>query len=321
LSGGERGPGLRQVPARAREHEPVLRDAVLRALQVREDGTYVDATYGRGGHSESLLAALGRDGRLLLIDRDPQAVADARRRFGADPRVAVAHGRFSHLDELLQAARLPAAVHGIVFDLGLSSPQLDEPARGFSFSADGPLDMRMDPSTGAPLETWVNAAPESELSEVIARYGEERFARRIARALVAARAERRLTRCAELARICAAAVPRREPGKHPATRTFQAFRIFLNQELDELQTALAKATDCLVPGGRLAVISFHSLEDRIVKRFIRGPLLERRAQRLAAAPPAQRLRAVGRVQRPDATEVQRNPRARSARLRVAERVA
>jgi len=303
-----------------REHEPVLREAVLQALRITPEGTYVDATYGRGGHSAAILARLNEHGRLFAIDRDPEAVAAAQRTFGADGRFRIAQGRFSLLETLLRENGLGAAVDGVLFDLGVSSPQLDDPQRGFSFAGGGPLDMRMDPGTGRPLADWLATVSEADLTKTIAEYGEERYARRVARAIVKARNSKRISRCSELAQICAAAVPSREPGKHPATRTFQALRIVTNDELGELQRALPQASGCLTRGGRLVVISFHSLEDRIVKRFMRGPRLDRRRQRLPDSGVAHMLRPLGKAQRADSEEVRRNPRARSAVLRVAERI-
>ncbi|MBM5813075.1 MAG: 16S rRNA (cytosine(1402)-N(4))-methyltransferase RsmH, partial [Gammaproteobacteria bacterium] len=246
-------------------HAPVLLEAALAALAVRPDGRYVDATFGRGGHAAAILARLGDRGTLLAIDRDPDAAAAARARFGADPRVTLRQGPFSGLAGLAG----PQPVDGILFDLGVSSPQLDDARRGFSFLRDGPLDMRMDPAAGESAAAWLARAGERELATVLARYGEERHARRIARALVLARAGTRLASTAQLAALVAAAVPGREPGRHPATRTFQALRIRVNDELGELTRALPPAVELLAPGGRLVVISFHSLEDRIVKRFLR----------------------------------------------------
>ncbi len=304
-----------------REHEPVLCEAVLQALRIIPDGTYVDATFGRGGHCAAILAALNERGRLFAIDRDPQAVAAARQAFGADPRFCIARGPFSQLARLLRDHGCAGELHGVLFDLGVSSPQLDDAQRGFSFSSDAPLDMRMDPEAGRSAQDWLADVPEAELSRTIAAYGEERYARRIARAIVKARSQRRIARCRQLAEICATAVPRREPGKHPATRTFQAIRIAVNDELGELESALPQAAERLAPGGRLVVISFHSLEDRIVKRFMRGPRLERRRQRLPGGATTPKLRPLGKAQRAGEQELRRNPRARSAVLRVAERIA
>ncbi len=302
------------------EHAPVLLDAVLEALAIRADGHYVDATYGRGGHAAAILGRLGKDGTLLAIDRDPEAVAAGQARLAGDSRARVVHGRFSQLAEL--AGGRPA--DGILFDLGVSSPQLDDARRGFSFLRDGPLDMRMDPGHGEPASAFVARASERELATVIGRLGEERHARRVARAIVAARAEAPVTTTGELAAIVARAVPGREPGKHPATRTFQALRIHVNGELAEVERALPQAVALLAPGGRLAVISFHSLEDRLVKRFLRAASRGDEAWAgLPDVPPEARptLKLVGRAVFPEDAEVARNPRARSAVLRAAERLA
>ena len=303
-------------------HTPVLLEAAVDGLKVRADGVYVDCTFGRGGHSRAILARLGRRGRLIALDRDPAAIA-ARGEID-DRRLELEHAQFSRLREVLHA-RGVALADGILLDLGVSSPQLDDAARGFSFRHDAPLDMRMDTSRGATAAEWLARADERDIREVIRNYGEERYAQQIAAALVAARARRPVATTRELAGIVAQAVRTREPGQDPATRTFQALRIHVNQELEELSAALPQCVDALAPGGRLAVISFHSLEDRIVKRFLRGesqpPRLPRRLPLRAAEIPRPRLRLVGRAQRPAADEVARNPRARSAILRVAERAA
>ncbi|HVN42585.1 MAG TPA: 16S rRNA (cytosine(1402)-N(4))-methyltransferase RsmH [Steroidobacteraceae bacterium] len=306
------------------EHTPVLRDEVLAGLEVRPDGLYCDATFGRGGHTAAILAAVGPAGRVYAIDRDPQAVAAGQARFGAEPRLTLIRGSFGRLEELLRAAGLEGELQGVLLDLGVSSPQLDEARRGFSFMQDGPLDMRMDNESGQSAAQWLARASEREIAEVLKSLGEERFARRIARRIVAVRASEPITRTAQLAEIVAAAVPTREPGKHPATRTFQAIRIHVNGELDALAAALPQAVRLLAPGGRLCVISFHSLEDRLVKRFV-----QREAEGdpvyagLPQVPPAARprLRRIGRKVLPSAEEVERNPRARSAVLRIAERLA
>lgn len=294
----------------------------MQALNIKSDAVIVDATYGRGGHAGGIVQRLGESGRLLVLDRDPQAVADARQRFGADERVSVEHSRFSLLGDVCDRHGLCGRVTGILFDLGVSSPQLDEANRGFSFRHAGPLDMRMDPSTGTSAAEWLNRAEEAELFRVIRDFGEERYARRIARAIVRARAESPITDTRTLAEIVVRAVPARERGKDPATRTFQAIRLYLNRELDELDAALPQTLCVLAPGGRLAVISFHSLEDRRVKQFMRaesrGPDVPR-GMPFPATAFRPRLRVVGRVVRAGADEIQRNPRARSAILRVAER--
>jgi 16S rRNA (cytosine1402-N4)-methyltransferase len=291
----------------------------MSALRIREDGTYVDGTFGRGGHSAAILARLGVRGRLLALDQDPAAHAD---RALQDPRLELIHARFSTMTAEL-ARRGITQVAGVLLDLGVSSPQLDEAARGFSFAAEGPLDMRMDTSRGESASDWINRATEEELREVIWRHGEERFAKAVAAAIVDARALEPVRTTRQLAAIVARAVRTREPGQHPATRTFQAVRIHVNQELEELEVTLPRAADLLEPGGRLAVISFHSLEDRIVKNFIRarstGDTLPKGLPvRAKDIPPAQ-LKPVGKAVKPTEAEVKRNPRARSAVLRVAEK--
>ena len=304
------------------EHVPVLLEETLQALKVRKDGFYVDATCGRGGHTQAILEKLGPQGRVLALDRDPQAVTAVRARCAGDARIEVQQAAFSRLGHLLGERNLNGHVHGVLLDLGVSSPQLDEPARGFSFRHDGPLDMRMDPASGVSAAQWINAAPEEEISRVLHEYGEERYARRIARVIVRERAQSPLTTTRQLAELIARAVPSRERSKDPATRSFQAIRIFINRELEEIEQTLPQAVQALAPGGRLVVISFHSLEDRIVKRFLRAqakgeelPLeLPVRASEIQA-----RLKLVGKAVRASAAEVQRNPRARSAVLRVAER--
>lgn len=304
------------------EHVPVLLEETLQALKLREDGFYVDATCGRGGHSQAILERLGPRGRVFALDRDPQAVSAVRARFAADARFEIHHAAFSQLESLLEARAAAGRVDGILFDLGVSSPQLDEAARGFSFLREGPLDMRMDPTRGESAAQWLNNAGESEISSVLRDYGEERFARRIARAIVRERAQKPLTTTRELAGLIARSVPTRERGKDPATRSFQAIRIFINRELEEIETALPQAVRLLAPGGRLAVISFHSLEDRIAKHFLRA---EAKGEELPPGLPVRahevrtRLRLVGKAIRPSAQEMARNPRARSAVLRVAER--
>jgi 16S rRNA (cytosine1402-N4)-methyltransferase len=306
------------------EHIPVLAAEALAGLALEEGGYYVDATFGRGGHTSLLLQALGREGRVLALDRDPQAIASGRQRFPDEMRLTLVHASFADLGTLVPAHAHDRACRGVLFDLGVSSPQLDDPQRGFSFRADGPLDMRMDPTRGEPVSAWIARAGVDEIRQVIATLGEERFARRVAQAIVAARRERALTRTGELAALIAGAVRTREPGKHPATRTFQALRMFINDELAQLERGLSGALDALAPGGRLAVTSFHSLEDRVVKRFMQreshiDPALRDLPVVPAAARP--RLKLIGRKSRPAPAELQRNPRARSALLRVAERLA
>ncbi len=301
-------------------HVPVLLEAVLAALAPAPGAWCVDVTGGRGGHSAALLAHLGTTGRLLILDRDPQAVAFLVQRFGDDARVTVRRAAFSHLAAVL-AGEGWDGVDAILADLGVSSPQLDEAQRGFSFLRDGPLDMRMDPEAGMSAATWLAAAEEQEISTVLRDYGEERFAQPIARAICRRRAVAPITRTGDLAEIIATVLPRREPGQHPATRSFQGIRIYINEELAELERFLPQAMAALRPGGRLAVISFHSLEDRIVKRFMRAdafrpaPGLPLREDQLPPLP----WHAVGKAQRAGEEEKRRNPRARSAVLRVAEK--
>lgn len=307
-----------------RAHVPVLLDAVLDGLRIRDDGCYVDGTFGRGGHSGAILERLGAAGRLVAIDRDPAAIASAGPGFGDDPRVELVRGELGELDAILDARGLKGRVDGMLFDLGVSSPQLDEPGRGFSFRHDGPLDMRMDPESGVPASEWLNNVDVTELSRTLKQYGEERQAKRIARAIVAARASAPLSTTRALADVVAAAAPQRGSRIHPATRTFQAIRIAVNDELGQLERALAASLDALSAGGRLAVISFHSLEDRIVKRFIRKHAREDERYRGMPDVPAEfrpLLRPVGRALAASEHEIDANPRARSARLRVAERLA
>ncbi|MGA8048998.1 MAG: 16S rRNA (cytosine(1402)-N(4))-methyltransferase RsmH [Burkholderiales bacterium] len=300
-------------------HRAVLTSEVLDALALRADGIYVDGTFGRGGHSRAILERLGPAGRLIAIDRDPEAVTAARSI--ADHRLRVLHARIGELAAVLDAEGV-ALVQGMLFDLGVSSPQLEDPARGFSFRADGPLDMRMDTSRGETAAQWLARASEREIREAIGDYGEERFAKQIAKAVVAAREREPIVGTKQLADIVGAAVRTREPGQDPATRTFQAIRILVNRELQEVSLMLPQALARLAPGGRLAVISFHSLEDRIVKRFMRAASraeLPRELPIRASELPQMPLSIVGRAIRASAAEIAANPRARSATLRVAER--
>jgi 16S rRNA (cytosine1402-N4)-methyltransferase len=301
-------------------HIPVMLDEAVEGLAVQAGGRYLDGTFGRGGHARAVLSRLGPDGRLLLMDRDPTAIATAREAFAGDPRVSIRHGNFAELAEWDETA---AGLDGVLLDLGVSSPQLDEAARGFSFMADAPLDMRMDTTQGGSAAEFLARADEREIADVLWTFGEERFSRKIARAIVARRTEAPLARTGELAALVERTIGRREPGKHPATRTFQALRIRVNGELESVQTGLAAALERLKIGGRLAVISFHSLEDRIVKQFIRDHAGRvqgsRRGPPVAAAPA--RLAAVGKARFPSEQELAANPRARSAVLRVAEKLA
>lgn len=300
-------------------HRPVLLSESIDALNVRTDGIYVDGTFGRGGHSLALLERIGAAGRVIALDRDPQAEAVARE--VRDPRFSFVRTAFSRLAAALDALGVSLA-HGMLFDLGVSSPQLEDAARGFSFRVDGPLDMRMDPTQGLSAADWLASASENEIREVIRTYGEERFAKQIAAAIVAARGRGRILRTRQLADLVGEAVRTREPGQDPATRTFQALRIHLNRELEEVSLMLPQAVARLVPGGRLAVISFHSLEDREVKRFIRRAAhadIPRELPLRASEMPLALVKPIGRAVRPSASEVAANPRARSAILRVAER--
>lgn len=300
-------------------HIPVMLNEAVEGLAVREGGRYLDGTFGRGGHARAVLSCLGSSGRLLLMDRDPQAIAAAQKEFADDPRVSICHANFSTLAEWEETAE---GLDGVLLDLGVSSPQLDEAARGFSFMADAPLDMRMDTTRGESAADFLAHADEREIADVLWTFGDERFSRKVARAIVERRLESPITRTGELAALIERVIGRREPGKHPATRSFQALRIRVNGELDSLQRGLDAALERLNVGGRLSVISFHSLEDRAVKLFIRdhsGRVQgSRRGPPVAAAPA--RLTAVGKAQFPSDAEQSANPRARSAVLRVAEKL-
>ena len=306
------------------EHHPVLFEEALEGLRIDPAGRYVDGTFGRGGHAGAILERLGAQGELLAMDKDPEAVAFARERFSGDPRLHIRQASFADIGSQVAALGWDGRVDGVLLDLGVSSPQLDQPERGFSFLQDGPLDMRMDNSSGPSAADWLAQAEEEEIVQVIKRYGEERFARRIARAVVAGRRQTPIRTTGRLAGIIAEAVPVKEKGRHPATRSFQAIRIHINRELEELSRCLPQLVSILKPGGRLAIISFHSLEDRIVKRFIREA---DRGDRFPPGLPVTQdqlqptLRRVGKARRPSATEVETNPRSRSAVLRVAERLA
>jgi 16S rRNA (cytosine1402-N4)-methyltransferase len=295
----------------------------LRALNLKPGGVYMDATFGRGGHAEAILERLGTQGRLLCLDRDTEAVAAATAKFAADPRVSVFHADFAALAACADSVQPGLALDGILFDLGVSSPQLDDAHRGFSFMQDGPLDMRMNPDQGPSAADVVNTAAESELARIFFQFGEERHARRIARAIVHDRQESPFRTTLQLAQLVGRVAPSRDRHKHPATRIFQALRIHVNQELAQLQSGLDAALNRLKVGGRLAVISFHSLEDRIVKRFMRDHAsVDPMYAGLPDIPPhaRPRLRLVGKSIEAAQLEIDRNPRARSARLRVAERL-
>jgi 16S rRNA (cytosine1402-N4)-methyltransferase len=310
-----------QLVGEVSPHITVMLEEAVEGLAIKPAGTYVDGTFGRGGHSRKILEKLGSEGRLIALDRDLAAVSAAASI--QDARFQIVHRHFAALEEVLAELDI-SAVDGILLDLGISSPQIDIGERGFSFRFDGPLDMRMDQSSGQTAAEFVAVATEQKLAEVIKAYGEERFAKQIARAIVAARAGGdAISTTKQLAKIVASAIPKIEPGQDPATRTFQALRIFLNQELEELSLVLPQCLHMLAPQGRLSVISFHSLEDRIVKQFVKGEQdrddLPSNFPVLAKDLPQPRMMAIGKTQKPSAQEVKRNPRSRSAVLRVAER--
>ena len=311
-------------PTQLPSHIPVLLNEVLDALNIHAEGTYLDCTFGRGGHSRAILQQLGENGRLFALDQDPDAVAEGELLAASDPRFQIIHCPFDQLAHVLSEYKLTRSVDGILLDLGVSSPQLDNAERGFSFMRDGELDMRMNPSEGQSVAEWLQFAKVEDIAQVIKTYGEERHAKRLAKAIVTARELEPLTHTRQLAEIVATAHPQWEEGRHPATRTFQAFRIFINRELEQLAEVLPQTLDLLAPEGRLAVISFHSLEDRIVKRFIRD---EVRGDNYPPNFPVTvdmlnpQLRQIGKAVFPSEEEVSRNPRSRSAVLRVAERLA
>lgn len=305
------------------KHTTVLLDEAVNGLNIREDGIYIDGTFGRGGHSRLILSQLGEKGMLITIDRDPQAIAAAAEI--TDPRFSIIHGPFSALAEYVSERDLVGKIDGILLDLGVSSPQLDDAERGFSFMRDGPLDMRMDPSRGHSAAEWLLHAEEADIAFVLKTYGEERFAKRIARAIVERNREQPMTRTRELAEVISIAMPVKDKFKHPATRSFQAIRIWINSELEEIDIALKGAVEVLAPQGRLSVISFHSLEDRLVKRFMRDqsrgpqvppgiPMTEHQLRALGG----RELKLLGKMSPGDA-EVSENPRARSSVLRIAEK--
>ena len=309
--------------AEQNQHRPVLLDEALAALNIAPGGCYVDGTFGRGGHSAAILGSLNETGKLLALDKDPTAIEVASRRFAEDPRLIIRQDSFAMMNRHVAALGWSGQVDGILLDLGVSSPQLDDASRGFSFQKEGPLDMRMNPQQGQSAAEWLAGAREQDIVKVLKEYGEERFARRIARAIVQAGKAKPIVTTRQLAEIVAQANPAWEKGKDPATRSFQAIRIYINRELDDLEQVLAQATEILKPGGRLVVISFHSLEDRRVKRFMRD------AARGDDFPPdlpvtqAQlnpSMRLLGKAVRAGEPELEQNPRARSAIMRVAERL-
>lgn len=303
------------------QHHPVLLEEAVSSLRVRADGIYLDATFGRGGHSRAIMARLTGQGRLFALDKDPQAIAAGLEEWSEDPGFSIVQGSFAEIDRMVQEWGIKRNLDGILLDLGVSSPQLDDPARGFSFSRDGPLDMRMDPTRGVSAAQWLADAPEREMSRVFWEFGEERHARRIARNIVKVRQQQCLETTTQLAELIENTIGKREK-KHPATRCFQAIRIHVNNELGDLAAGLEAAIRQLRPGGRLVVISFHSLEDRLVKRTFRAATRPGKVRRNIPEHPGwfPSLKLVGKATRPSEHEVSANPRARSAMMRVAERV-
>ncbi len=305
------------------EHYSVMLEEAINGLQIQADGFYVDGTFGRGGHAAAILQQLSPDGRLLLLDRDPSAVAVARERFGKDSRVTIVQSPFSHLGEVLEQLGIKQSLDGLLLDLGVSSPQLDESERGFSFMQEGPLDMRMNPEQGESAAEWLQHAAEAEIAQVLWEYGDERHSRRIARAIVQSRDETPFVTTLQLAALIQRVVPGHSK-KHPATKSFQAIRIHINRELEELERVLERAVERLAAGGRLAIISFHSLEDRMVKRFFKRMATRQKEVPLDIPLPSETipglLKTVGKAQFPSAEEIAENPRSRSAVLRVAERL-
>lgn len=305
------------------QHITVLLEEAVAGLAIKENGIYVDGTFGRGGHSRHILKHLGIDGRLIAVDRDPRAI-EAAKEFESDTRFQIVHGEFGDLVTHIEQLGLLGQIDGVLLDLGVSSPQLDDAERGFSFRQDGPLDMRMDNTQGQTAEQWLNSADADDIAWVLKTYGEERFARKIARAIVHDRVEQPFTRTKELADLISRLIPKKEKNKHPATRSFQAIRIYINSELAQIEQALLASLQVLKPQGRLSVISFHSLEDRIVKRFIRKhsqgeqvphglPIMEEQINK------TKKLNPIGKAIKPSEQEVERNPRARSSVLRIAEK--
>ncbi len=306
---------------KAYQHQPVLLDEAVSSLNIRGDGIYLDGTFGRGGHSRAIIARLTEQGRLFALDKDPEAIASGIEELGKDPRFSLVQGSFADLDLLVQDWGVEGTLDGILLDLGVSSPQLDDPERGFSFMRDGPLDMRMDPTQGVSAAEWLNDATEREISRVIWEFGEERQARRIARSIVMARQREQLQRTSQLAELIEKTIGNRER-KHPATRCFQAIRIVINNELADLAKGLEASIQQLRPGGRLVAISFHSLEDRLVKRTIREAARPGRVRRNIPEHPdwKPRLKLIGKAVRASEQEISVNPRARSAVMRVAEKL-
>jgi len=304
------------------QHQAVLLEEAVSSLSVRGEGLYLDATFGRGGHSRAILAELTEQGRLFTLDKDPQAISAGMEKWSEDPRFSIVQGSFAEMDRMVQEWGIERNLDGILLDLGVSSPQLDDPERGFSFRKDGPLDMRMDPTTGVSAAQWLNDASEREMSRVFWEFGEERHARRIARSIVKVRQQQCLETTTQLAGLIESTIGKREK-KHPATRCFQAIRIFVNNELGDLAAGLIAAIRQLRPGGRLVVISFHSLEDRLVKRTFREAVRPGKVRRNIPEHPdwSPSLKLVGKPIRPSENEISANPRARSAIMRVAEKLA
>jgi len=304
------------------QHQPVLLDEVLAGLNIRESGTYLDGTFGRGGHSRAILSRLSGQGRLVALDKDPEAVAAGKEMLGRDPRFSISQGSYAEMERFVRDWGLEGGLDGILLDLGVSSPQLDDPARGFSFTGDGPLDMRMNPLRGVTAAEWLAQAPERELTQVLWEFGEERHARRIARSIVMTRQQRRLETTGQLAQLIEDTIGRHERSKHPATRCFQAIRIYVNNELADLAHGLEAAINWLRPGGRLVVVSFHSLEDRLVKRTLREAARPGKVRRNIPEHPEMKpvLRIIGKAVRPSGFELSVNPRARSAVMRIAEKI-
>ena len=304
-------------------HRPVLLSEAISSLAIKPDGVYLDGTFGRGGHAQEILQQLNSEGRLLAMDQDPEAIEVAKQKFGSDARFEIVYGNFESMVDVVTERGLKHKIDGVLLDIGVSSPQLDDGSRGFSFMKPGPLDMRMNPEAGQSAAEWLAEVEEEDLVLVLKRYGEERFARRIARALITERQEKEITDTLQLAELISAAVPRKEKHKHPATRSFQAIRIFINRELEVLEEALKAAIDVLAVNGRLVVISFHSLEDRIVKRFMRdqarGPQLPKDLPIMDSEIEVP-YKLVCKAIKPGKQELTLNPRARSSVLRVLERV-
>lgn len=304
-------------------HQPVLLEEAVEALRIKPDGLYLDGTFGRGGHSKAILAGLSKQGRLFSLDRDPEAVATGEKLADEDPRFLMSQGNYAEMERYVLDWGIEEGLDGILLDIGVSSPQLDNPDRGFSFMGNGPLDMRMNPDAGVSAADWLNEATEREMARVFWEYGEERFSRRIARSIAMTRQKKRLETTEQLAQLIEGTVGRREHKKHPATRCFQAIRIHINNELANLKDGLVAAIHWLRPGGRLVVISFHSLEDRLVKRTIREAVRPGVVRRNIPEHPAHKpsLKAVGKAIRPSERELSANPRSRSAVMRIAEKLA